>query len=552
MNETTAFSAALLLLVVSLAVAYVPLGDYMARTFTTTKHLRVEKAFYRVCGVDGEADQTWSSYLRSLLAFSFLGVIALYLLLRFQDKLPLSIGRSAVSPSQAFETATSFVTNTNWQSYAGESTMSHLSQMLGLAVQNFLSAAVGLAVAIALVRGFARSGTDRIGNFWVDVTRGVVRILLPLSFVVAILFVGAGVVQNFAGSDVHATLAGGSQTIIGGPIASQEAIKQLGTNGGGFFNANSAHPFENPNPFTNYLQILLLLLIPVCLTRTFGTMIRDKRQGYAILAAMTVIFGVSLAVTTGFELAHVGTVGQAVGSAMEGKEVRFGPGQSSLFATATTNTSTGAVDSFHDSYSAIGGGMLILNMMFGEMTPGGVGSGLYGILIIATLSVFVAGLMVGRTPEYLRKKIGAREVKFVALYYLSTPAALLVGLATAMSLSSFRAGFNNPGAHGYSEALYAFTSAANNNGSAFAGITTGTTFGNTALGLCMIFGRFLPMIFALGLAGSLARQAPVAESSGTLPTHKPLFVILLVGVLVIVTGLTYFPALALGPLAEGL
>jgi len=383
-------------------------------------------------------------------------------------------------------------------------------------------------------------------------TRGTLRILLPIAFVAAIVMVAGGVVQSFAGGEAHQTVAGASQTIIGGPIASQEAIKQAGTNGGGFFNANSAHPFENPNPFTNYLQVFLLLLIPVCLTRTFGKLVGDTRQGLAILGAMVVVFGVSLAVTTGFELAHPGTVPQAVGASMEGKEVRFGVPQSSLFATATTSTSTGAVDSFHDSYTAIGGGMLLLNMMFGEVTPGGVGSGLYGILVVATLAVFVAGLMVGRTPEYLKKKLGGREIKYVALYILATPATLMVGIGLAMTQSVFTGNFNNSGAHGFSEGLYAVTSAANNNGSAFAGITTATTFGNTLLGLVMLLGRFLPIVFALALAGALARQTPVPTSSGTLPTHTPLFVTLLVGVLVIVTALTYFPALALGPIAEGL
>ncbi len=552
MSSTSAFFLALGLLVVSLALCYVPLGDHMARTFQSPRHLRVEQVLYRASGIDPDADQTWGTYLRSLLAFSLVGVLALYLLLRVQAHLPLSLGHPGVSPSQAFETATSFVTNTDWQSYAGESTLGHLAQMLGLGVQNFLSAAVGLAVAVALVRGFTRSRTDRVGNFWVDLTRGTLRILLPIAFVAAIVMVAGGVVQSFAGGEAHQTVAGASQTIIGGPVASQEAIKQAGTNGGGFFNANSAHPFENPNPFTNWLEVFLLLLIPVCLTRTFGKLVGDTRQGLAILGAVVVVFGVSLAVTTGFELAHPGTVPQAVGASMEGKEVRFGVPQSSLFATATTSTSTGAVDSSHDSYTAIGGGMLLLNMMFGEVTPGGVGSGLYGILVVATLAVFVAGLMVGRTPEYLAKKLGGREITYVALFVLATPATLLVGIGLAMTRSVFTGNFNNSGAHGFSEGLYAVTSAANDNGSAFAGITTATTFGNTLLGLVMLLGRFLPIVFGLALAGALARQTPVPTSSGTLPTHTPLFVTLLVGVLVIVTALTYVPALALGPIAEGL
>ena len=552
MGSTTAFLIATAVLFAALAAAYVPLGDHMARTFTSPRHLRVERLVYRAGGVDPEADQTWATYLRSLLAFSLVSVLGLYALLRLQDRLPRDLGMSAVAPSQAFETAASFVTNTNWQSYAGESTMGHLAQMTGLAVQNFVSAAVGLAVAVALIRGFTRTRTDRLGNFWVDLTRGTLRILLPIAFVIAVLLVAGGAVQSLTGPEALDTVAGASQTVIGGPMSSQESIKLLGTNGGGFFNANSAHPFANPNPFTNFLQIFAILLIPVALTRTFGRMVGDTRQGLAILAAMTIVFTASLAVTTGFEVAHPGTVPQAVGASMEGKEVRFGVEQSALFATATTSTSTGAVNSFHDSYTSIGGGMLLLNIMFGEVTPGGVGAGLYGILVLATLSVFLAGLMVGRTPEYLQKKISSREVTFVALYVLATPTALLLGTATAMSLQSFRDGFNNGGAHGFTEALYAFASASNNNGSAFAGITTATTFGNTALGLCMLAGRFLPIVFALALAGSLARQVPVPTSEGTLPTHTPLFVTLVVGVLVIVTGLTYFPALALGPLAEGL
>ncbi len=552
MGGTAALVVAVVVLFAALAAAYVPLGDHMARTFTSPRHLRVERLFYRASGVDPDADQTWSTYLRSLLAFSLVSVLGLYALLRLQDRLPLDTGQAAVAPSQAFETASSFVTNTNWQSYAGESTMSHLSQLTGLAVQNFVSAAVGLAVAVAVVRGFARSRTDRLGNFWVDLTRGTVRVLLPLAAVLAVALMAGGAVQNLAGPQARDTVVGASQSLVGGPVASQEAIKQLGTNGGGFFGANSSHPYENPNPVTNFLQVFALLLIPVALTRTFGTMVRDRRQGLAILAAMTVVFTASLAVTSGFELAHPGTVPQAVGASMEGKEVRFGVGQSALFGTATTSTSTGAVNSSHDSYTSIGGGMLLLNMMFGEVTPGGVGAGLYGILVLATLSVFIAGLMVGRTPEYLQKKIGTREITFVALSILATPAALLLGTAVAMSLPSFREGFGNGGAHGFTEALYAFTSASNNNGSAFAGITTATTFGNTALALCMLAGRFLPIVFALALAGSLARQVPVPTSDGTLPTHTPLFVSLVVGVLLVVTGLTCFPALALGPIAEGL
>jgi K+-transporting ATPase ATPase A chain len=430
--------------------------------------------------------------------------------------------------------------------------MGHLVQMAGLAVQNFVSAAVGIAVAVALIRGFTRSRTDRIGNFWVDLVRIVVRILLPLSVVAAIALIAIGAVQNFhAGTDVT-TLSGGHQTITGGPVASQEAIKDLGTNGGGFYNANSSHPFENPNPLSNIVENFLLLLIPVSLTRTFGVMVGDRRQGHALLAAMAAIWGTLVAAVTYLEMQHHGTALQAAGAAMEGKETRFGEWASALFAVSTTGTSTGSVNSFHDSYTSLGGGALIFNMGLGEVAPGGVGSGLYGILVLAIMTVFVAGLMVGRTPEYLRKKITPREVKLVSLYILTMPLVVLVGAGIAMSFATPRASMLNSGPHGLSEVLYAFTSAANNNGSAFAGISVDTTFYNIALGLAMLIGRFLPILFVLALAGSLARQQTVPETGGTLPTRGPLFVTMLVGVIVIVAGLTFFPVLALGPLAEGL
>jgi K+-transporting ATPase ATPase A chain len=405
---------------------------------------------------------------------------------------------------------------------------------------------------VALVRGFARSRTNRVGNFWVDLVRGCVRILLPLSIVATVLLIAAGAVQNLADTHTITTIAGQTQHLPGGAIASQEAIKELGTNGGGPYNANSAHPFENPNAFTNLLEICLLLLIPFALPRTFGKMIGDKRQGWAILSVMAVIFAATLALVTTFEAHHSGTALTAAGAAMEGKEVRFGVPSSALFANATTLTSTGAVNSMHDSFTPLGGGVPILNMMFGEIAPGGTGSGLYGILVLAVITVFVAGLMVGRTPEYLGKKIRAREVKFAALYILTTPAVVLIGTGIAMSIPTARASMLNAGPHGLSEVLYAFTSAGNNNGSAFAGLTGNTNFYNVALGMAMLIGRFLPMLFVLGLAGSLAAQKPVPATEGTLPTHRPLFVTMLVGVVVIVVALTYFPAMALGPLAEGI
>jgi K+-transporting ATPase ATPase A chain len=552
MSDTTAGLLQAGLLVALLAAVHVPLGNYMARVYAGSRHSRVERGLYRVMGVDPDADQRWSTYLRSVLAFSVVSLLFLYGFQRVQQHLLLSLGFPAVKADQAWNTAASFVTNTNWQSYSGESTMGHLVQMGGLAVQNFASAAVGMAVAVALVRGFARSRTDRLGNFWVDLTRGSLRILLPLAFVFAVVLLVGGVIQNFHGYDTVTTLAGGQQTLTGGPVASQEAIKELGTNGGGFYNANSAHPFENPTKWTNLVEILLLLAIPFSLPRTFGKLVGDVRQGYAILAAMATIWVVSVVGITAFETAHQGSALQAAGAAMEGKEARFGVPASSLFAASTTLTSTGAVNSFHDSFTPLGGGITIFDMMTGEVAPGGVGSGLYGILVLAVVAVFVAGLMVGRTPEYLGKKIQAREMKLASLYILATPACVLIGTGVAMALPGERAAMLNAGPHGLSEVLYAFTSASNNNGSAFAGLAVNTVWYNTALGLAMLLARFLPIIFVLALAGSLARQQPVPATAGTLPTHRPLFIGLLLGVILIVVALTYFPALALGPLAEGL
>ncbi|MDH6142611.1 MULTISPECIES: potassium-transporting ATPase subunit KdpA [Kitasatospora] len=552
MDAALAGSLQALALAGALALSYRPLGDYLARVLTSGKHLRAERVVYRLIGVNGDFDQSWTAYLRSVIAFSAISVLFLHAFLRLQNHLWLSLGFPAVRPALAWNTAASFVTNTNWQSYSGESTMGYLVQMAGLAVQNFLSAAVGIAVAAALIRGFSRDRTDRVGNFWVDVTRLTLRLLLPVSVVFAVVFVAAGMVENLHAFSGITTVSGGPQTITGGPVASQEVIKELGTNGGGFYNANSAHPFENPNPLTNWLEIYLLLVISFSLPRTFGTMVGDRRQGYAIVAVMALIWIGSAGLLTLFEWQHHGSALQAAGAAMEGKEVRFGIPGSTLFASSTTLTSTGAVDSAHDSYTALGGGVLLVDMMLGEIAPGGTGSGLYGMLILAIVTVFVAGLMVGRTPEYLGKKLGGREMKFASLYILTTPAVVLVGTGTAMTFPAERAAMLNNGAHGFSEVLYAFTSSANNNGSAFAGLTATSTWWLTALGLAMLFGRLLPMIFVLALAGSLARQTPVPVTAGTLPTHRPLFVGMLLGVVLIVVGLTYFPALALGPLAEGL
>ena len=552
MSDTAAGLVFVVTLAFALALVHVPLGDYLARVLSSTRHLRAERAVYRAGGIDGEADQTWHRYLRSVLAFSAVSVAFLYAFLRIQHHLWPPYAVPQMSAAQSWNTAASFVTNTNWQSYSGESALGYVVQMVGLTVQNFVSAAVGIAVAIALVRGFARNRTDRLGNFWVDLTRICLRVLLPISLLFAVVFVGAGMIENLHHyTDLH-TVAGGTQTLTGGPVASQEAIKELGTNGGGFYNANSAHPFENPTTWTNWLEIFLMLCISFSLPRTFGRMVGDKRQGYAIVAVMSLLAVLSLGVNLTSQELHHGTVPSAVGAATEGTETRFGIPDSSVFATATTLTSTGAIDSAHDSYTSLGGATLLLNMMLGEIAPGGTGSGMYGMLVLAVLSVFIAGLMVGRTPEYLGKKLGAREMKFASLYILTTPAIVLVGTALAMAFPHERASMLNGGTHGLSEVLYAFTSAANNNGSAFAGISVNTTWYNTALGIAMILGRFLPIVFVLGLAGSLARQQPTPASSGTLPTHRLLFVGLLTGVSLIVVGLTYFPALALGPLAEGL
>ncbi len=551
------FVAQLATLLVALAIVHRPLGDYLARTYTSTKHLKVERGFYRVIGVDGSSEQSWSAYLRSVLVFSLLGILAVYALQRLQEFLPASLGFPGASEHLAFNTAISFVTNTNWQSYSPDLTFGYTVQLVGLAVQNFLSAAVGIAVAVALIRGLAARRSGTIGNFWVDLTRGTVRLLLPLSVLAALVLLAGGVIQNLAGFQEVTTLAGGTQSIPGGPVASQEAIKLIGTNGGGFFNANSAHPFENPTAWTSLFEIFLFLLIPFSLPAAFGRMVGDLRQGYAIVATMGILYVASVTVMTAFELQGAGTAPELAGGALEGKEVRFGIPGSTLYAGSTTLTSTGSVNSMHDSYTAGGGGTALVNMMLGETAPGGVGSGLYGMLVLAIVAVFVAGLMVGRTPEYLGKKIGPREIKLVSLYILATPVLVLLGTALSFAIPAVRADVEstsiwNPGLHGFSEVLYAFTSAANNNGSAFAGLTANTPWFNTALGVAMLLGRFLPIVFVLALAGSLAAQDRLPVTAGTLPTHRPQFVGLHLGAVLIVSALTYFPVLALGPLAEGL
>ncbi|ORA13520.1 potassium-transporting ATPase subunit KdpA [Mycobacterium arosiense] len=555
MNATTAGVLFFVVLVAALIVVHVPLGDYMFRVYASKKDLHVERVIYRMIGVDARSEQTWGAYARSVLAFSSLSILFLFGFQLAQDMLPLHLHDPAtrMTPSLAWNTAVSFATNTNWQAYSGETTQGHLVQMAGLAVQNFVSAAVGMAVAVALVRGFARRRSGELGNFWVDLVRGTLRILLPIAIVGAILLVAGGAIQNFHLHDqVVTTLGGAQQTVTGGPVASQEAIKELGTNGGGFYNANSAHPFENPTAWTNWLEIFLILVIGFSLPRTFGRLVGNTKQGFAIAAVVATLYTVSTAFMLWFQVQHHGTVPASVGAAMEGVEQRFGVPDSGVFAAATTLTSTGAVDSTHDSLTSLGGLIAMFNMQLGEVAPGGTGSGLYGILVLAVITVFVAGLMVGRTPEYLGKKITPREIKLAASYFLVTPLIVLTGTAIAMALPGERAGMLNGGPHGLSEVLYAFTSAANNNGSAFAGLSANTDWYNTALGLAMAFGRFLPIVLVLALAGSLARQGSTPDSAGTLPTHRPQFVGMVAGVTLIVVALTFLPMLALGPLAEGI
>jgi potassium-transporting ATPase potassium-binding subunit len=554
MSSTAAGWLQFALLFVMLGACYVPLGNYIARIFTSDKDWAVERGFYKLIGIDRTADQKWSVYLRSILAFSFISVLFLYGIERLQHYLPYSQGLPAVTPDTAWNTAASFVTNTNWQNYAGEATMGYVTQMSGLVVQQFLSAAVGLCVAIAMIRGFTRSRTDKLGNFWVDVTRCVIRLLLPLSIVGGLILIAGGAIENFNAYHTITTLSGAHQTIVGGPVGSSEWIKDMGNNGGGWFNTNSAHPFENPNPFTNLMEIFALLLIPFATPRAFGKMVGDNKQGYALLAVMVIIWALAVGGISLFE-AHTATGGTATtlaGHAAEGTEVRFGTPGCSMFAASTTVTSTGAVDCFHDSLTPFGGGIALFDIALGEIAPGGIGAGMYGILILAIVTVFVAGLMVGRTPEYIGKKIRPVEMKYAALYFLSLPVLILTAAGLSIGTPIGQRAIFNPGPHGLTEVVYAFASMANNNGSAFAGLGSADAWYQVMGGFVMLFGRFLPEIFALGLAGSLARQQPVPASAGTLDTRTPLFVGMLVGVVLILVGLTYFPALALGPFAEGL
>jgi K+-transporting ATPase ATPase A chain len=596
MSPGTAFGLLLTAFLGVLLLLTKPLGSYIADVMEGRPNLALraggwgEGLIYRLCGIDSKEEMSWSQYAIALLVFNVLGAAAVYSLQRLQAYLPLNPQRlGAVAPDSSFNTAVSFITNTNWQGYSGESTMGYLVQMAGLAVQNFLSAATGIAVAIALIRGFARHSAATIGNFWVDVTRATIYLLLPLAAILALALASDGVIQNFdaykdvstvetqsyqnpktdaggnpikdaQGNPVTETATTRTQVLPMGPVASQEAIKQLGTNGGGFFNANSAHPFENPSPLTNFLELSAMFLIAFALTYTFGRMVGDTRQGWVLLIAMLVLF-VPLALL-GFHSEQHGnpliaqegvdqlaSIAQPGGN-MEGKETRFGIAASTLWAAAATGTSTGAVNSMHDSMLPLGGFVPMFLMQLGELAPGGVGTGLYSILMFAILGVFIAGLMIGRTPEYLGKKIESLEMKLASVFILTTPFAVLIGAALAVVTAAGKAGATNPGTHGFSQILYAYTSAANNNGSSFAGISANTVFYNVSTGIAMFIGRFWPIMAALAIAGSLAAKKRVPVTEGTMPTHGPLFVALLIGSILLIGVLTYVPALALGPIAE--
>jgi K+-transporting ATPase ATPase A chain len=560
---------AVIVLIAMLVISTPLLGSYMAKVFTNKKapgdrfFKPLERLVYRITGVNPEGEQRWTTYAISVLAFSLVSVLVLYGMQRLQAHLLFNPDHMANVPAPlSFNTAVSFLTNTNWQNYAGEDTMSQFTQMAGLAVQNFVSAAAGIAVAVALIRGLTRNRSNTLGNFWVDLTRIVTRVLIPIAAIAAIILIAQGAVQNLHATHMITTVSGQSQGIPGGPVASQEVIKQLGTNGGGYFNANAGHPFESPTGLTNMLLNWLLLCIPFAMAWTFGKMAKNRKQGYAVLGAMGGLFLIGALVVMPLEGAgniHItqANVSQVItatspGGNMEGKEIRNGPVLSALFNSSSTSTSTGSIDSANDSYTPLGGGVLIFNMMLGEVSPGGTGSGLYGMLIMALLAVFIAGLMVGRTPEYLGKKIQAAEMKLVVLYLLMVPFVVLTFTAISVVMHSSLASIYNPGPHGLTEVTYAFVSSSNNNGSAFAGLSGNTDWYNTALGICMLVGRFALMVPVLAIAGSLGRKQKVPPTSGTFPTGTPLFALLLAGIAVIVVGLTYFPVLALGPIIEHL
>ncbi|QYM75967.1 potassium-transporting ATPase subunit KdpA [Leucobacter luti] len=548
-------AAAFLTLALVLAILYRPLGDYMAWVFTSKQHWRIEQLCYRLAGVDPDRHQSWRAYFKSIIAFSVVGFILLFLILRLQHLLPYSLGMPPMSADLAFNTVASFVANTNWQSYSPEQTVGYFAQAAGLTVQNFVSTAVSMAVAVALIRGIAsRGGRSGLGNFWVDLVRANLRILLPISIVAAVLLLAGGVIQNLTGFTDIESVAGLTQTLPGGPVASQEAIKMLGTNGGGFFNANSAHPFENPTPWTNTFQTLLLLLIPFTMPRTVGTMVGDQRAGYALLATMAMLFVLIYVPLTGFEFAGAGTAPELAGGAMEGKEQRFGIVGSTLFATATTGTTGGAVNSMHGSYTAFGGLMLMFDMMLGEVAPGGAGSGIYTMLVLMVIAVFLTALLLGRAPVYLGKRLGVREMKLVSIAILVMPTLAIGGIAVSFAIPSVQAeivsSMGNDGSHGLSEVVYAFVSAAINNGSAFAGLSANTPLLNIVLGIVILLGRFIPIVLVLALAGSLSLQGK-AESTLELPLHRPQFVGLLVALIVFIAVPMFVPYLLVGPFAEG-
>lgn len=548
----TAAWGQLVAIAVLVVFLHVPLGNYLAAVYTARTDWRVERVIYRLVGVQPDARQRWTGYLSAILAFSAVSVLALYGLLLLQVYLPEPWGHKGMTPALAFNTAISFTTNTSWQNYPGEATLGHVGLVAGLGVQAFASLAVGMCVAVVLIRGLARYQNSEIGNFWVDLVRTVVRILLPLSVVVTLILLALGVVNNFHGAQDVSTIAGGSQTLLGGPVATWESIKLMSGDGGGAFNVNSAHPFENPTPLTNVVEIVAMLLIPVAFLRTFGVMVGDRRQGWALLAVVASLYVLAtVALVAATSVPH-GTVVHAVGAPVEGTEMRFGVPGSAVFGQAATASGDGAANSSYDSFASLGGAVLMLNMMLGEVAPGGAGSGLYGLEMMVLLAVFLGGLMVGTTPEYLKQRLQARHMKLVSLYILALPIAVLVGTAIAMALPGQRAAMLNTGPHGLSEVLYAFTSSAANNGSGFAGFSGNTTWFNVALAFAMVIGRFLPIIAVLALAGTFAAQRPGVVTAGTLKTHTPTFVVLTLASSLLLIGLEYLPILVVGPIADAL